>query len=133
MRRSKLPTPGVKYNDQTAISRFNRIVATGVILWIVAVVLPLYLLFYLDFGPSFINIIVVVFVIYLIVVPIIVVLLLILDLIQFVRRWELTFINRAWYLLLLVFAIISILSLFIVYNSHSIFEPLWSSYNVDSD
>ena len=118
---------------KTAISRFKRIVATGIILWIAAVVLPLYLLFYLDFGPSFIDIIVVVFIIYLIVVPIIVVLLLVLDLIQFVRRWELTFINRAWYLLLLVFAILSILSLYIVYNSHSILEPLWSSYNVGSD
>jgi hypothetical protein len=118
---------------EKTISRFKRIVAAGIILWIVAVVLPFYLLFYLDFGPIFIDIIVVVFIIYLIVLPIVVVLLLVLDLIQIVRRWQLTFVNRAWYLLLLVFAILSILSFFIMYNSHSVFEPLWSSYHAESD
>ena len=118
---------------EKTISRFKRIVAAGIILWIVAVVLPFYLLFYLDFGPLFIDIIVVVFIIYLIVLPIVVVLLLVLDLIQFVRRWQLTFVNRAWYLLLLVFAILSVLSFFIMYNSHSVFEPLWSSYHAESD
>jgi hypothetical protein len=91
---------------EKTISRFKRIVATGIILWTVAVVLPLYLLFYLDFGPLFIDIIAVVFIIYLIVLPIVVALLLVLDLIQFVTRRQLTFVNRAWYLLLLVFAIL---------------------------
>ena len=114
------------------INRTKRIVASGVILWIVAVILPSYLLFYLDFGPLFIDIILVVFVVYFIVVPIIVLMLLVLDLVQFVRRWELTFINRTWYLLLLVFAILSVSSFFIVYNSFSVFDPLWSSYPVGS-
>jgi hypothetical protein len=117
---------------QQTISPIRRIVATGIILWIVAVVLPSYLLFYLDFGPLFIDIIVAVFIVYFIVVPIIVILLLVIDLIQFVRRWQLRFVNQAWYLLLLVFAILSILSSFIMYNSLSVFDPLWSSYPVDS-
>jgi hypothetical protein len=64
------------------ISRIKQIVATGVILWIVAVVLPSYLLFYLEFGPVFIAIIVVAFIIYFIVVSDNVVLLLVFDLIS---------------------------------------------------
>ena len=115
-----------------SINRTKRIIVTGFILWIVAVILPRYLLFYLDFGPLFIDIIMVVFIVYFIVVPIIVLLLFVLDLIQFVRRWELTFINRTWYLLLLVFAILSVSSFFIMYNSLSVFDPLWSSYPVGS-
>jgi hypothetical protein len=117
---------------EETMSRIKRIVATGTILWIVAVILPSYLLFFLDFGPLFIDIIVVVFIVYFIVVPTIVVLFLVIDLIQFVRRWQLTFVNHAWYLLLLVFAILSILSFFTMYNSLSVFDPLRSSYPVDS-
>jgi hypothetical protein len=107
-------------------SRTKRIVATGFILWIVAVILPSYLLFYLDFGPLFIDIILVVFIVYFVVVPTIVFMLLVLDLIQLFRRWELRFINRTWYLLLLVFAILSVSSFLVMYNSFSVFDPLWS-------
>ena len=60
-----------------------------------------------------------VYIVYFIVVPIIVVLLLVFDLTHFVGRRQLMFVNHAWYFLLLVFAILSILSFLIMHNSLS--------------
>jgi hypothetical protein len=113
------------------IGRIIRIVAASVILWIVAVSLPPCLLYYLDFGPTFINIIARVITVYFIVIPVIALLLLIIDLIQFVIRRRVTIVNQAWYLSLSVFAIFSISSFLIMYNSLSeyhVFDPLWSSH-----
>jgi len=69
------------------------------------------------------------FIVYFIVVPVLAVLLSIIDLIQFVIRGRLTIVNRAWYLLLSVFAMLSILSYLIMGGSlsdHHVFDPLSS-------
>ena len=108
------------------IPRFAGIVFGGVVLWIVALSLPPCLLFYLDFGPLVINIIIVLFIVYFICVPLILVMLLIIDLIM--RSF--TIVNQDWYLPLSVFAILSILSFLLMYNSlseHHVFDPVWSS------
>ena len=107
--------------------RVVRIIATGMVSWIVAFILPICLLYYLEYGPEFINIVLILTIIYFIIIPAGMVMLLIYDLISSVRYGQVRFINRAWYLVLLVFASLSILIAGITYgvlSQNRVVDPL---------
>jgi hypothetical protein len=105
--------------EQRKRPRIARIVALGIALWIVAVILPIYLLFYYEFGSTYIDMIIFLSAIYFGLIPVVAILFLIYDFIHILAYRRLRFANKTWYLLFLVFAILSLLFSWIAYGTVS--------------
>jgi hypothetical protein len=89
--------------------RAARIIAIGLVLWVFAITCPFYLLFYLEYNSTFVSAIRVLAIMYFIVIPVIAIILFAYDLFSFPGYRYFRIITQTWYLVLLVFATLSVL------------------------